>query len=49
MMAFISEQRARFDASLAAFEASFDAGFEELRKRQEATFLKGRSGNGHGT
>jgi hypothetical protein len=93
-MAFLLEQQARLDASLAVFKANFDAGMEELRKSQQATerlinafakagsaqialhqarldgldkrleaqerefkafldrfdaFLKGRSGNGHGT
>lgn len=34
---FLLEQRAKFDASLAAFKANFEAGVEELRKKQEAT------------
>ncbi len=34
-MTFLFEQQARFDASLSAFKANFDAGMEELRKRQE--------------
>jgi DNA anti-recombination protein RmuC len=91
---FLLEQQAKFDASLAASKAKFDAEMEELRKSQQATerlinafakagaaqielhqarldgldkrletqerefkafldrfdaFLKGRSGNGHGT
>ena len=36
-IAFLLEQQAKFDASLAASKADFDARMEELRKRQEAT------------
>ena len=34
---FLLERQARFDASLAASKANFDAGMEELRKSQKAT------------
>ncbi len=36
-IAFLLEQQARFDASLAASKADFDSRMEELRKRQDAT------------
>lgn len=34
---FLLEQQAKFEASLAASKANFDAGMEELRKSQQAT------------
>lgn len=36
-MAFLLEQQAKLDGSLAVFKANFDVGMEELRKSQQAT------------